>query len=88
MWTLNDSSGGAAGFTMKNITVDQLLGLVMNYIGKGQPPFFNKTNILAHIDIEMNADMTIWQTVIKELQKNGLDLVKGTKQMKVVVVKD
>ncbi len=87
-WDSTDSSGGAAGFSGGNCTVDQFLEQVMNYIGTGQPPYFNETGIPYNIDLKMDCDMTNREAVRKELQRNGLDLVKGTRKMQVVVIRD
>ncbi len=86
--TNTDSSGGAAGFTLKNHSIGYLLQLAMHYIRINQPPYFNETGITHNIDITMDCDMTNREAVIKELQRNGLDLVMGEKEMKVVVIRD
>ena len=47
----------------------------------------NETGIQGNIDITMDALLTDRNQVIRELRKNGLDLVKGTRVMKVLVIR-
>lgn len=84
-------SFGPGGFTMRNLTMDKFLEFATAYLRAGDKmpiPYFNETDITTKIDITMDCDMTNFEAVVKELQKNGLDLVKGTRKMKVVVIKD
>jgi hypothetical protein len=80
--------GVGAGFTAKNISVDKVLRLVMYYFANGQPPHFNETGIKHNIDIKMDVIMTDWNAVKAALNANGLALIKGTRLMKVLVIRD
>jgi len=77
----------AAGFTLTNLPVDDFLDTVTSYIGdKG--PFYDETGIIGNIDIIVDADLTKFEEVKRELQKHDLDLVKGPKEMDVLVIRD
>ena len=80
--------GGVGGFEFKNYPVSALLGCINRYHFSDEPPFFDETGITGKIDFKMDALMTDLEQVKKELQKNGLDLVKGEKEMKVLVIRD
>tara|TARA_R110002049_G_scaffold304317_3_gene499421 strand:+ start:218 stop:1564 length:1347 start_codon:yes stop_codon:yes gene_type:complete len=75
------------GFTLNNISVDYLLKIIPNglYI---EEPVFNETGIEHNIDITLDAILTDYEDVIKALRKNGLDLVKTKKMVRVLVIKD
>lgn len=81
-------AGDMAGFTLKNIDMDYFLSHVRRFISDDEPPFFDETGILWNIDITMDCSMMDKNQVVKELQRNGLDLIKKTRSMKVVVIKD
>lgn len=81
-------SGGAAGFTIRNETMESLLALVQRYIKDGKVPFFDETGITTKIDITIDALMTDLSQIKRELQKNGLDLVKGKRTLNVIVIRD
>lgn len=51
-------------------------------------PFIDKTGIEGNIDFELDAVFTDMKDVKRGLQKIGLDLVPGVKEMKVVVIRD
>lgn len=51
-------------------------------------PFFNETNIDYNIDIFIESPLDDLESLRKDLQKYGLDLVKGEKEMKVLVIRD
>jgi hypothetical protein len=50
--------------------------------------FLDETGIQGNIDLEMDCIWTDLNDVKKELRKNGLDLVKGEKKLKVLVIRD
>jgi thiol-disulfide isomerase/thioredoxin len=80
------SSGGkvAAGFTAKNYSMkDFLVGLELDDI-----PVIDETGIIGNIDITMDCIMTDSSDMRRGLRLNGLDLVKGEKEMKVIVIRD
>jgi thiol-disulfide isomerase/thioredoxin len=51
-------------------------------------PISDETGITDRIDITIDADMSKIDDVKRELQKNGLDLVLGEKEYKVLVISD
>jgi hypothetical protein len=77
----------ATGFTLTNLPVEDFLDTVTSYIGdKG--PFYDETGINGNIDITLDADLTRFEEIKRELQKHDLDLVKGPKEMQVLVIRD
>ncbi len=76
-----------SGFSMTNTLTHNLLSMIW---GKHQsePPFIDETGISGTIDISINALLDDLESVKKELQKNGLDLVKGERETKVLVIRD
>ena len=78
------------GFTAKNIPVGWLI-IAMNQtsvIETGGLPIIDETGIRGNIDITIDALMFDLDDVKSALQKNGLDLIKGEKEMKVLVIRD
>ena len=72
-------------------TMEEVLNVSRSPIqigGKSENIFINETNIPYRIDIKFKADLTDLVELRAGLQKNGLDLVQGTKEMKVLVLKD
>ncbi len=58
------------------------------YFHQSEPPIFDETGINGNIDLHFEAIMTDLEDIKKVLRKNGLDLVKGEKEMKVLVIRD
>jgi uncharacterized protein (TIGR03435 family) len=77
----------AAGFVCKNCPMKTLMGEFDVYYQDG-PPFIDETGIDGNIDISINALLTDLNDFKRALNENGLDLQKGEKQMKVLVIKD
>lgn len=50
--------------------------------------FVDETGISGNIDFTFEADMTNMSDIRKNLHKQGLDLVRGTKELKVIVIRD
>jgi thiol-disulfide isomerase/thioredoxin len=75
------------GFELINRPVSRLIYSLwaMNQTG---PPFFDETGISGNIDLKMEKGSFDFNDALKELRKNGLDLVKGEKEMKVIVVRN
>jgi len=80
------------GFTVINMPPHYLIGFVSFYIqGKFNDPyipFVDETGLKKNFDLTLDADMTNIVDIRKELQKQGLDLVRGTKEMQVLVIRD
>lgn len=76
----------AAGITAKRIQTTTILEFVENYTGE-KLPFIDETN-LGFIDISFNATMTDINDVRGALHKHGLLLEKGTKEFKVLIIRE
>ncbi|WP_299672841.1 TlpA disulfide reductase family protein [uncultured Polaribacter sp.] len=75
------------GCAFRNGTISQVINLISSYYQRGAP-FIDETGIDFRIDFELEAILTDFEDVKRGLQKSGLDLVKGEKEMKVVVIRD
>jgi hypothetical protein len=53
-----------------------------------EPPFIDETGIKFNIDLTIDGFLNDLNDVKKSLQKSGLDLTKGQKEMKVIVIRD
>jgi len=78
----------SAGFTLKNYPATDLILFIQSFIDNDEIAFFDETGLKGNIDIVVDADMTNIEEIRKALQKNGLDLVKGEKEMKVIVIRE
>lgn len=80
------------GFTWRNAKMEQLCPFIgfhlagIRYFAK--LPIFDETNLSGNIDISIDADMTDYRQVQKELRKYNLDLVKGEREFTVLVIYD
>lgn len=76
-----------AGFEFENIPVKEIITkLWANF--QFEPLFVDKTEIIGNIDISIDADLTDFQDFKRALNKYGLNLVRGTTQVKVIVIHD
>lgn len=82
------SSGGAGGLVMKNQHPKILFTCISRYLYDYNIPIFNETGLAENIDITIDTDMTSFDEVKKALQKNGMDLIRGEKEMNVIVIRD
>lgn len=82
------SSGGPAGFSIKNVSVRRFLNMAVTYCKDYDIPYLDETGISGNIDITFDALLTDLDQVVAELRKNGLDLVRGKKKMRVIVIRD
>jgi thiol-disulfide isomerase/thioredoxin len=79
----------AMGYSFRNYPSKYLIRTLSSYLPDAHKfPFIDETGIADNIDFGIDADMTSITDVKKELQKQGLDLVKGTQKMKVLVIRD
>jgi hypothetical protein len=76
-----------AGLIIKNCPVQRLIGAIW-YYNQQSPPIVDETGIEGNIDITINALLTDFSDIQRALKEQGLDLVAGEKEMKVVVVRD
>lgn len=81
-------SGGAGGFTLVNVDINFLPKMLSKYIDDYRRPMLNATGITDNIDITIDALLTDFNDIQKELKRNGLQFVKDTKKMKVIVIRD
>jgi thioredoxin-related protein len=77
------------GYSFKNVPSSYLVASISFYIAeKFKEPFIDETNIAGNIDFTIEADMTNFNEIKKAIQLQGLDLVKSSKKMKVIVIRD
>jgi thiol-disulfide isomerase/thioredoxin len=76
-----------AEIVLKNQPVSSLLELIWSFNQK-EPLFVNETGITDNIDLTLNCVFTDFEDLKKELQKKGLILEKGEKEMNVIVISD
>lgn len=74
-----------AGFEFENIPIKEIIAkLWANF--QLEPLFVDKTGITGNIDISIDANLTDFQDFKSALNKYGLDLIRGTTQVKVIVI--
>lgn len=75
---------------LKNSSMSLLIKLVENYskVTIGGIPLLDETGITANIDLDLDWVWGDYEICRKALQKNGLDLVSGEKEMKCIVIRD
>lgn len=84
----NDGSN-VLGFSLNNHSVSQFLAALTTYqLEMRKLPILNETGIKHNIDISINGLLTDLSDIKRELKKNGLDLIRSTKEMKVLVIRD
>lgn len=82
-----------AGFSLKNRPVEDLLNLIyLSFPVDKQPVLIDDTEITGNIDISIvptiTGDLRNFSDFLGALNKNGLNLIKGEKEMKVIVIRD
>jgi peroxiredoxin len=85
------TSGGPAGFMMMNIFASNIVYTIARFQKDGVfIPYIDETGIFTqfNVDMQMNCDMSDREQVRRELKKYNLDLVKGEKEYKVIVIRD
>jgi uncharacterized protein (TIGR03435 family) len=81
-------------YVIQNSPVENLLGLVAAHEVYSKLPFMDETGIKGNIDIALSVDLLAnkvlvsFEDIRKALKEKGLDLVKGERTMKVLVIKD
>ncbi len=88
------TKGGKPNIEGDGYNSQTLINLPMKYLifvlhgqNQSEPPIVDETEITSNIDITIEADLSDLNEVGKALQHYGLDLVKGHKEMKVVVIR-
>jgi hypothetical protein len=74
------------GFSVSNYPMKDFMFLLPD--GSGGMPLYDETGITDNIDITMDCIMTEMDQVKKGLHANGLDLIQGEKEMKVLVISE
>jgi thiol-disulfide isomerase/thioredoxin len=82
-----ERTGDHAGIGFKNVSINGLLAAIYNY-HQLEAPFINESAIDYTIDITIDALMDDLADIRKSLQKNGLDLVQGEKEIKALIIRD
>jgi thiol-disulfide isomerase/thioredoxin len=81
------TSKGSSGFILKNMPIRFLIGIILNHHAKISP-ILDETGLEGNIDITIDALVTNFDELLKSLKKNGLDLIRSEKIMKVIVIRD
>lgn len=81
------SFGSNDRFGYQNVPVYYLWNTIAN-LHQEQPPIIDKTGIDFNIDMELDALPTDFDSIIAGLEKQGIKLVKSTKKMKVIVIRE
>ncbi len=74
--------------TIRNKPLSSLLELIWGYNQHDTAVFLDKTGINFNIDLDMNCIWTDFNDIKRELNKNGLDIVRGETEVKVIVIRD
>jgi hypothetical protein len=79
-----------SGIDYRNVNVKTLIGCVSYYgnLDTKDLSIIDETGITGNIDIKFDAAVTDFEEVKAALQKQGLDIVPGEKEMKVLVLRD
>jgi hypothetical protein len=72
---------------LKNQPVSDIIELVWSK-NQNEPLFVDETGIAGNIDLTLNCVFTDFADLKRELQKNGLMLENGKKEMNVIVIRD
>lgn len=72
---------------LKNGTINQVIAVIAGY-NQGETPFIDETGIDYPIDIDVEALWSDLPEVQRSLHKNGLELIKKKRPMKVIVIRD
>ncbi|NAY91423.1 redoxin domain-containing protein [Muricauda sp. JGD-17] len=70
---------------LTNAPVSNIVRILWAY-HQTEPPFVDETNIKGNIDIRLNAIHTDLMDLRRALNENGLDIVRGQKKMKVIII--
>ena len=79
--------GDHSGYVLKSIPISDLIALIRSYHQR-QPPFVDETSLQQPIDINLQAIMTDLKDISRALKENGLQLVRGERLMRVLVIRE
>lgn len=80
-------AGNPTKIELVNQPMKQLIRLLWGLHQLGSP-FIDETGIEGNIDISLEGMLTDFSTLKKVLKENGIELEKGLKKMKVIVIQD
>ncbi|SIO53658.1 TlpA family protein disulfide reductase [Chitinophaga niabensis] len=87
--TVTSFKGDETCLILKNYNWSKVPYLLVRYMKEPNLiTVFDETNLTGEIDINITAFMSDFDQVRKELRKNGLDIIKKEKEMKVLVISD
>lgn len=75
------------GISFRDRPVSFLISQIWLY-QQFEPPFIDETGIIGNINVDIDALLTDLTDLRKGLRQMGFDLIKGEKEMKVVVISD
>lgn len=75
------------GFDYRNVPMTEIIAKLWENF-QSEPPFIDKTGMTENIDIRIETDLTDFEAFRKALRSYGLELKKGNKEMKVIVIRD
>lgn len=78
----------AAGVTLKNCPMEIFTGAISGFTQDQPMPIIDETGIRNNIDIKLDCVMTDLDDLRRCLKAKGLDLIRGEKTMKVLVIRD
>jgi hypothetical protein len=81
-------SSPGSSLIIHNYPISFLLSKISKYQNSKQLPFFDNTDIDFNIDISIDAVLGDLSQIKSALNKYSLDLVKGVKRMKVIVIRE
>jgi hypothetical protein len=87
MGSIKKDSSSAVEIQIKNGSPKEVLLMIASY-QNGETAFIDDTGIDYPVDIHLNALLKDLSDVQLALRKNGLDLIKAKKRMKVIVIHD
>lgn len=79
--------GDGTNIVLQNQPVEVLIRLLWGLHQLG-PPFIDDTGIEGNIDLDIEGELTDFEELRKRLKVKGVELKKGKKEMKVVVIRD
>jgi len=77
-----------SGYSITNYPMEFVIHKLYGYKVKPDEVYIDATGIKGNIDLSVDAILTEPDEYLKALQKNGLNLVRDEKEMKVIVVSD
>jgi thiol-disulfide isomerase/thioredoxin len=80
-------TGSFSEFSLRNQPINSLLVEIWGF-HQYEPIFVDETGFKFNIDLDVNAVLGDLDDIKKALRKNGLDLVRGEREMNTIVIRD